>query len=285
MIKLHENYIQNSDINIFGDWVNSTLEVNSEPFKHVLIHDFLTEQSFTEIEKAFPSEPEGFYTYENPIEVKYAFDNFSQMKEPIQNLFSALSHPKILDYFSNLFQIQNLQYDPCLHGAGLHMHPKYGRLNIHLDYEKHPLLKDKQRKLNIIFYINKDWKKSWNGATELWSKDMKECLFKSYPEGNKALVFETNEISWHGLPEIIDCPEGTYRKSIAYYYLTPLENSSSCDKVGSNSEGYRTKATFVKRPQDPIDERMEKLYSIRPHRRITKEDMIEIYPEWNKELR
>ena len=44
--------------------------------------------------------------------------------------------------------------------------------------------------------------------------------------------------------------------------------------------GYRTKATFVKRPQDDEDERMNELYKIRPYRRIEKEDMDKIWPDW-----
>jgi dTDP-glucose 4,6-dehydratase len=35
--------------------------------------------------------------------------------------------------------------------------------------------------------------------------------------------------------------------------------------------------------QDPEDERMNKLYKIRPHRKIKKEDMEEICPDWNGE--
>ena len=40
----------------------------------------------------------------------------------------------------------------------------------------------------------------------------------------------------------------------------------------------------MKRPEDKYDERIDKLYKIRPHRRIEKEDLDEIWPEWNPEL-
>ena len=285
MIKLNDADILNSDTNIFGSWTNSELKLSSDPFRHVTIYNFLNDASYEEIQKNIPYEPsDDFYCYDNPLEVKYAFDKLSEMGEPLKNMFNALSHPKIVEYFSKLFGIENLQYDPHLHGGGIHMHPRHGRLNMHLDYEKHPLLDNMQRRLNIIFYVNTNWNKSWNGATELWDKDMKECKINSYPEKNKAIVFETNEISWHGLPKIINCPEGTYRKTIAYYYISPLNIAASNNKVGSNSDGYRTKATFVKRPNDPCDGRMEKLYNIRPHRRITKEDMEEIFPEWRRDI-
>ena len=50
---------------------------------------------------------------------------------------------------------------------------------------------------------------------------------------------------------------------------------------GADIDGYRKKAVFVKRPQDKYDERMEKLYKIRPMRRISDQDMYEIWPEWD----
>lgn len=42
-------------------------------------------------------------------------------------------------------------------------------------------------------------------------------------------------------------------------------------------ENIEQKAAFVKRPEDPYDERMEKLYKIRPFGRIEKSDVDEIW--------
>ena len=72
------------------------------------------------------------------------------------------------------------------------------------------------------------------------------------------------------------CPEETYRKTLAYYYISSLIANSNESKIGNDGSGYRTKATFIKRPQEPEDERMEKLYEIMPHHIIEKEDMDKI---------
>ena len=77
------------------------------------------------------------------------------------------------------------------------------------------------------------------------------------------------------------CPEGIFRKSVAYYYISPLITNKNSDKFGNNGSGYRTKASFIKRPNDPNYPQMEKLYKIRPNRRIEDEDMKEIWPEWS----
>ena len=53
-----------------------------------------------------------------------------------------------------------MEYDPYLHGAGLHAHPRNGRLNMHLDYEKHPILEDKERRLKTADALRAMWRDS-----------------------------------------------------------------------------------------------------------------------------
>ena len=73
------------------------------------------------------------------------------------------------------------------------------------------------------------------------------------------------------------------RKSLAYYYVSSLKSDANKEKPGSDESGYRTKAVFIKRPADEYNEKIEKLYKIRPYRLITKSDMDEIWAEWNSE--
>ena len=44
---------------------------------------------------------------------------------------------------------------------------KNGFLNIHADFNKHPTL-DLDRRLNVLIYLNKNWKESYGGNLELW---------------------------------------------------------------------------------------------------------------------
>lgn len=283
-MKLKSENIDSCDLTILGDWLNKDLPIIKTPFEHVIIDNFLEDTYFNEIVASIPKSTNHFWEYMNPLEVKYALDRPEYMGNSVVNVFNTLSHSKVIEKISKVFGIPNLEYDPYMNGAGLHYHPRNGRLNMHLDYEQHPILKDKQRRLNIIFYLNEEWKKEWNGSTDLWNSDMTKCCFKSYPVPNRAIIFETTENSWHGVPDKILCPEGNYRKTLAFYYISPLISKCSMDKTGANESGFRTKATFVKRPQDLDDQRMEELYKIRPNRRITQEDMAEIWPEWTKEL-
>ena len=292
--KINKKYLnsinlKNDSKEYFGEWINN-IDIlkekyrNAFPFEHIKIENFLQEDYAEEIYKNFPTDFENWHKYWNPIEVKYANDDINNMDKLIKDIFYLLSTDKLIKVFSQITGITDLEYDPYLHGAGLHVHPRYGRLNMHLDYEKHPKLINKQRRLNIILFLTKDWKQEWNGDNQLWNKDMKECIVKTYPKFNSAIIFKTDELSWHGLPEKITCPEGTFRKSLAYYYISPLVNKKHEYKIGNDGSGFRTKATFVKRPEEKDNERMKKLYKIRPHSRIEKKDMEEIWPEWTPKL-
>ena len=87
-----------------------------------------------------------------------------------------------------------------------------------------------QRKLNIIIYLSKEWNPSWGGGLQLWSHDEETNKPKDrvkYVEVkyNRAVIFDTTQNSWHGLPEPLSCPEGVFRKSLALYYVTPANNA------------------------------------------------------------
>ena len=273
--------------NFFGDWINNieTLKhqfLNAEPFENIIIPNFLSTEYAELIYKKFPEDINNgnWHKYCNPLEVKYAFDDIKELPFELKQYFYLLSSGEISTLFSNLCDIPNLEHDPYLHGAGVHLHPKFGRLNMHLDYEKHPYL-EKERRLNIILYMNKNWQESWNGETQLWDKDMKQCVVKSQVNFNTAIIFKTNEISWHGVPEIINCPSNIFRKTLAYYYISPLITEKEFIQVGNDGSGHRTKATFVKKPNDPDSDKMDKLFKIRPLRLITEDDLKMIMPEWS----
>jgi hypothetical protein len=198
--------------------------------------------------------------------------NIENLPSELKNYFYYLSHQKMVEFFQKLTDIPNLTYDEYLHGAGLHCHPKHGRLNVHLDYEKHPY-SGKERRINVIYFLSKEWLPEWNGQNELWNENVTDCITKTEIKFNRAIIFKTNDISWHGLPEKIICPENVFRKSLAYYYVSPLNSHKS-------EESYRKKAKYVKRPQDKFDAGLEELYKIRPRRRITKEDINLFCPDW-----
>lgn len=282
--KIEESYLEHiseqSVLHFFGDWTQNihTLRdqfLGAQPFEHVVIDNFLEDSYAKKISSMFPDLDSEWHTYKNPLEVKYAYDDIDKLSIDLKNYFYYLSTPEFTDVMKNMTGIDNLVYDEYLHGAGLHMHPRNGRLNIHLDYEKHPF-SGKERRLNIILFMSNEWNPQWNGANELWNNNVSQCVAKTDVKFNRAVIFRTNDISWHGLPDKIMCPEGVFRKSLAYYYVSPLNTEKP-------EEMYRKKAKYTRRPVDPQNENMDKLFVIRENRRITANDLDMLVPDWTPE--
>jgi Rps23 Pro-64 3,4-dihydroxylase Tpa1-like proline 4-hydroxylase len=282
--KIDQTYLEEINLKdilpFFGTWIKDISNLreqflSGQPFENIVIDNFLEDSYAEKLYQLFPKQFDHWYHYENPIEVKNAFDNIDELPVELKNYFYYLSSNEIRKKISEITNIPYLQYDEYLHGAGLHSHPRYGRLNIHLDYEKHPY-SGKERRINIIYFLTKDWDTSWNGCNELWNSEVTQCIKKTDIKFNRAIIFKTNDISWHGLPEKIMCPENTFRKSLAYYYVSPLNTTKE-------EKNYRKKANYVKRPGDPYDENLETLYEIRRNRRITKTDLDLLFPGWKKE--
>jgi len=278
----------------FGEWLNDIdnyketfhTQVDGLSNKYVIIKNFLNDAVIDDIVKNFPDYEKGedWFSYNNPLEVKSANANINGYYDTLQNVYYALSTNQLVKAFSSLTDIKSLEYDPTLYGSAISVMPRHGRLNIHLDYEKHPVLINKERRLNVILYLNKEWHDKWNGRTELWDTNISKCIIEQKVEYNTAIIFETNNLSWHGVPDKLMCPENITRKTLAYYYISPLtEKSINCkNKFGADKNGFRTRAAFTNRPQDKDIDKLEKLYDIRPHKKITQEDMDNIWPEWNK---
>ena len=284
LIKIDPNYLEkiettNNLVSYFGDWINDAdllkdKFINASPFEHIVIDNFLNETVANELHNAFPTNFDDWHKYENPIEVKYAYDNMDKMNDKLKDYFYYLASDKVVDIFRKITNINDLTYDEYLHGAGLHCHPRHGKLNVHLDYEKHPIT-GKERRLNVIYFLSKDWKQEWNGQNELWDKNAEKCVKKTDVVFNRAIIFKTNDITWHGLPEKITCTEFQYRKSLAFYYVSPLNSLKQINQ-------YRNKAQY--RPNDKNNLNLVKLCEIRANRRLTKEDIDTYYPNWTKEL-
>ena len=266
--------------NFFGEWINQCDLLSDEfntnnPFNHIVIDDFLNTQYAEELQEKFPSNYDNWHKYCNPIEYKYAFDDINSLDATIKDYFYLLSCPQFVTIMNKLTKINNLEMDPFLHGAGLHAHGRYGKLDIHLDYEKHPFC-NKERRINIILFLNKEWNTRWNGANELWNNNVTKCMKKTEIKFNRAIIFQTNDVSWHGMPEKVLCPENIFRKSLAYYYISPIITSKPEDH-------YRSKATYTQTSTSYNEGHINKLYEIRAKRRITKEDILLYCPNWSIE--
>jgi hypothetical protein len=209
----------------------------STPFNHVVIDNFFKQEVALNIFNDMPD-----YNletldakYDNPIEKKRTLQNWTKFPKNLYSATTYLVSEKFNNYLKELSRQHKLQPDYGLHGGGVHMHQAGDYLNIHVDYDIHPKLGMK-RKLNLIVYLTPNWKEEWGGCLELWSNDEetnqpKECIKKIIPFFNRAIIFDTTQNSWHGVPGPINPPSGTFRKSLALYYVIPTEDISKRGKA------------------------------------------------------
>lgn len=261
MIKFNENLKNNIDY--YRD-----LYRNAKPFNYVIIDNFFDINSIEEIHDNFPIPDKNnsdWYYYHNPIEHKYVLNKFD--KNPyFKNLFEKLNNYEFINIIKEITDIPELEKDIHLHGAGLHCYPNNGKLDIHLDYSIHPISK-KERRVNLIIYLNKEWLDEYGGTLNLYDKKREHPVIIK-PIYNRAVIFKTTDLSYHGFPDKINCPDNIYRKSIAIYYVS---------KPTINAKYSREKAEFFPQNNQIVNSKLAKLYEIRKKRIINDNDL----KEWN----
>ena len=192
-----------------------------DPYPHIYVEDFLEEWAANKALNDFPKvEDEGWIHYVHVNEKKHGLNKLELLPPFIREVIAELNTPEFVSYLSELTGIENLLPDDTFEGGGLHQSMRGGYLNIHADFTVHPHKRNWRRRVNLLVYFNKDWEESYGGDLELWTRDMKQCAQKIAPLFNRAVIFNTDEDSYHGLPEPLQCPEGESRKSIALYYFT-----------------------------------------------------------------
>lgn len=240
--------------NIEWDFVRAEF-LSAEPFNHVVIDDFWLPEIAERLYEEFPAYDSPVWNahYNNAIENKKACNHWDKFPKTTYSAFNFLSSDWLQDKIRFVACRPDLTMDFGLHGGGWHCHGEGGNLNMHLDYNIHPKL-GMQRKLNIIIYLVKDWDTSYGGGLELWTHDSttnrpKERARTVDLKFNRAVLFDTTQNSWHGLPYPLKCPPGQTRKSMAAYYL---------GNAPANTE-QRPRALFAPREDQVNDPAIEEL--------------------------
>ncbi|MEY8214549.1 MAG: 2OG-Fe(II) oxygenase [Colwellia sp.] len=200
------------------------------PFPYAVVDDFFDTDLALQLEQEFPDYTSSlWHKYDNAIEVKKTLNNWNVFPPLTYSVFDALNSEKFLNLIQELFGVKKLYSDQGLNGGGWHIHRAGGKLNTHLDYSIHPKL-GLQRKLNLLVYLNSNWENSWGGDLGLWNgtdKAPSQLITEIAPIFNRAVIFDTTQNSWHGLPAEILSPDTEYRRSLATYYLQVPEESVS----------------------------------------------------------
>lgn len=126
---------------------------------------------------------------------------------------------EVTNFLERLTGINELSGDDQFHGGGVHKTMSGGKLSIHVDFNIHTTTKY-HRRINLLLYLNKNWKTEWGGDLELWTRDMSRCAVKVAPIFNRAVIFSIGEDTYHGHPHPMMTPKDVSRLSLALYYYT-----------------------------------------------------------------
>lgn len=217
---------------------------SKKPFRYVVIENFFIPDKAEIILQNYPAIKEGKWDGTTYIDQKNKFRKTKFEENSVMDrVFRELNSPEFLSWLQDVTEMEDtLIGDDELFGGGLHQSINGAFLNVHVDYNIHPKTHF-HRRLNVLVYMNKDWKDEYEGHLELWdlSEGHKKLLGKYAPTFNRCVIFETNEISFHGHPKPLKTPPDVNRKSLATYYYTKTrpehEIASDHNTIYVNTEG------------------------------------------------
>jgi Rps23 Pro-64 3,4-dihydroxylase Tpa1-like proline 4-hydroxylase len=194
--------------------------ISGAPFPHIVLDDFFDPQILELVLTEFPRHDAiRWQSFNNEREIKLASATESSFGPATRLLLYHLNSITFLEFLSTVTGIKNLISDPSFEGGGLHQIVRGGKLAIHADFNRHKSY-GLDRRLNVLVYLNKDWRDEYGGYLQLWNRDMTRCEAKVLPLFNRVMIFGTTDFTYHGHPDPLQCPEGMTRKSLALYYFT-----------------------------------------------------------------
>lgn len=239
----------------------------AQPFPHAVI-DNIFPTAFTQLLlDHFPQDPKA---HDKVYEKGYGGTHKRQISpydcdETLRAAFALFNSAPMLQFIEALTGMKGLLPDPYFAGGGLHETSAGGLLGIHADFQVNESLQ-LYRRVNMLVYLNQDWKPEYGGNLELWDRQMQAKQQTVAPIFNRCVIFNTDADSFHGHPDPLTTPEGVTRRSIALYYYQalPIPNEEGESRhtlyVARPNDDAATKAQ-VKKMMKKRDKRAKKLFS------------------------
>jgi len=166
----------------------------------------------------------------------------------VRGIIATLQSGRFTRFISELTGIPYLVPDPYYHGGGLNMFTKGGYLQPHVDFNFNKNMQ-MYRRVNLILYLNEEWKPEWGGNLCFWDRDTLEKSPVSYPPIiNTAAVFIVDDTCVHGFEE----PVGSDRKCLNLYWYT-VEKSDNHQTEPHRSIWFKPRDTYFF-DNDEVDE-------------------------------
>jgi Rps23 Pro-64 3,4-dihydroxylase Tpa1-like proline 4-hydroxylase len=203
-------------------FVSKKIEDDSKGIRYLIIDNLFDEEFIKKCESEFFSIGEdNFVKYSNPFFEfeKYTLNNSDKIPENLKILFDSIHSENFVKQVSLVSGIEDLKTDGNRWGGGLHMTKGGGYLSVHKDFNVLPTSYSGERQMlrcmNLIGYLNSEWKSGDGGELEFWDSEGTESIVSVEPKFNRWVLFDTRE-NFHGHP--YPYKGKSPRISIASYY-------------------------------------------------------------------
>jgi len=190
--------------------------LTNKPFPHLIIDDFCEQEKLLELRRQTPElkNKSRDYIFANN---KFEKSNYKEISPLFQELYNDLKSDRFNKFLSYI-SAKNVFVDPQNHGGGLHQGKKNSFLDMHLDFNYHPLQKNWYRQMNLLLYLNNEWKDEYKGHLKIEDLRNGEKKELGVPF-NRLIIQECGPHTLHGY-DMTNFPDGNFRTSIATYAYT-----------------------------------------------------------------
>ena len=189
----------------------------AKPFPHVMFDNFLDEKIYTLVRDNHEKGKLGTGKIQARCARKYVSENSMHIKK--KRMFYEFGHPDFIKFLNILTGIDDLALDANFLEGGYTTVETGGHLQVHKDFT-HNRHSGLERRLNFFIYLNDDWQEEWGSSLSLWDIKTGNKVSSYLPIGNRCVIFQASNISYHGHPEPLRCPKDVVRKSFGLYYYT-----------------------------------------------------------------
>lgn len=203
--------------------------LTNQPFSYLVIDNFCDKEKLEQLRAEIPelNNKSRDYIFANN---KFEKSNYKELGPLFQEIYDDLKSERFNDFLS-FISAKDVFVDPKNHGGGLHQGKKNSRLDMHLDFNYHPLNTYWYRQMNLLLYLNSNWQETYKGHLKL--EDLRTGNTKELKVPfNRMIIQECGPYTLHGY-DMTSFPEGEFRTSIATYayskHIRHLERPRTTD--------------------------------------------------------
>lgn len=183
---------------------------------YFFVDDLLPIDIAKEIHRAFPL-PVEMKRNKSLREHKHIAAQMDQHDPLLEQAIYAFQDADVVSLIQSICGIDKLEPDTNLYAGGISTMKKGQFLNPHLD-NSHDKDRNRWRVLNLLYYVNPNWKDHYGGDLELWPDGLKGEPIVIPSKFNRLVVMATHQGSWHAVrPVQVD----QARNCVSNYYFSP----------------------------------------------------------------